>query len=124
VPTEPVPRVVVSTQSGVEGTSELVADCQAVGEMLLSLENFPDNPEVGEEINDEFKGAVQSLVADFEELDVQTDEVQSAVETTSATSTRSSPPTPGPRSSRPHRVIQRTDGAVLRRDLRHDGRTR
>jgi hypothetical protein len=79
-PAQPEPPRAVSSEGGsVEASSDIDADCQTVGTALLSLGAFPENPEVGDQISDEFKAAVQSAVDDFEGLDLQTDEVQSAV---------------------------------------------
>ena len=61
---------------------EVAADCQAVLSALTEATagSVPAAPAPGEEITDEYKDAVQSLVDRLGDIDFQSDEVESAVE--------------------------------------------
>ncbi len=66
---------------GGDASPEVVADCQAVvtaGSGVVGEE--PDAPAVGEEISDEYKDFVESVRDTLEDIDLETDEVQAAVD--------------------------------------------
>jgi hypothetical protein len=58
---------------------ELAADCETVVAAFSEIEAAPDDPDVGEEISDEYKDSLRGVVDDLENLDLQTDEVRDAV---------------------------------------------
>jgi hypothetical protein len=60
-------------------SAELAEDCDAVVAAFSDIEAAPDDPEVGEEISDEYKDSLREVVGDLENLDLQTDEVRDAV---------------------------------------------
>ena len=45
---------------------------------MSAAEGGPDDPEVGEEISDEYKDFLQGVIDDLEDVDLETDEVQGA----------------------------------------------
>jgi hypothetical protein len=60
---------------------EVAADCQALVSALSDVaEDGPADPTLGEEISDEYKDAVRSLLDAIDEVDLQSDEVQAAVD--------------------------------------------
>jgi hypothetical protein len=67
--------------AGGEVDSEVADDCEALISALSEVgEDGPADPAVGEEISDEYKDAVQSLVDALNDVDLQSDEVQSALD--------------------------------------------
>ena len=70
-----------TASAGGEADSDVAADCQALASALSEVtEDGPADPAVGEEISDEYKDAIQSLVDAINDVDLQSDEVQSAVD--------------------------------------------
>jgi hypothetical protein len=70
-----------TASAGGEIDPEVAEDCQALVSALSEVtEDGPADPAVGEEISDEYKDAVQSLVDAINEVDLQSEEVQSAVD--------------------------------------------
>jgi hypothetical protein len=70
-----------TASAGGEAVSEVAADCQALVSALSEVaEDGPADPAVGDEITDEYKDAVQSLVDAIDDVDLQSDEVQAAVD--------------------------------------------
>jgi hypothetical protein len=70
----------VPTLPGSDASPEVVADCQAVGEFILGQGEGPDGPSVDEEISDDYKDFLEGVRDGLEDLDLETDEVQSAVD--------------------------------------------
>jgi hypothetical protein len=68
------------TATGGDVSPGLIADCQAVLELLEAQDEPPDVPEVGDELSDDYRDFLEGVVEDLEDLDLQTDEVQSAVD--------------------------------------------
>jgi hypothetical protein len=75
-----VPTVPDVTLPGSGASPAQAADCQAVGQAVLEFEDSPPDPEVGEEISDEYKDAFRPAVEALEDLELETDEVQAAVD--------------------------------------------
>jgi hypothetical protein len=68
------------TVTGGDVSPELIADCQAVLDFLEAQGDPSDVPEVGDELSDDYREFLEGVVEDLEDLDLQTDEVQSAVD--------------------------------------------
>ncbi len=71
----------VPTLPGGDASPEVVADCQAVGEFIQDQGEGPDGPTVDDEISDDYKDFLEGVRDGLEDLDLETDEVQTAVDT-------------------------------------------
>ena len=59
----------------------MAADCTNIFDQLQGFdEEAPEDPEVGDELTDEYKDFLQSAIDQIEDVDVETDEVQAGVD--------------------------------------------